>query len=215
MSIDDAAAGQGAVAAEAARDDVVRREPDPDAALVDRAGGGDLDAFEQLVGRYQTRVINYAMAIVRESAEAEDVAQETFIRAHRALGRFRGDSSFKTWLYTIATNVARTSLERRGRRERVGDQGLDDDGASLGADDVPSGRPDAESALVARDAIDRALAALPDTLREAVVLRDVEGLDYKEIAAVIDAPIGTVESRIFRGRQRLRALLAPLRQRAE
>ena len=210
MSADHAAAPQ-AVVAEPTRASSRRREVDPDAEVVGRAAGGDLVAFEQLVWQYQTRVVNYATAILRASGEAEAVAQETFIRAHRALHRFRGDSSFKTWLYTIATNLARTALERRSRRERIGDQSLDDEDRSMGALDVPAGGPDAESALVTRDAIDRALSALPDTLREAVVLLDVEGLDYKEIAVVIDAPIGTVESRIFRGRQRLRSLLAPLR----
>ena len=188
-----------------------RHQVDPDRTLVDEATAGNLDAFETLVRRYQTRLVNYVMAIVRDTGEAEDVAQETFIRAYRSLGRFRGESSFKTWLYTIATNNARTSLERRGRRERVGGQSLDDEAQTLSAGSVPSGLPDPETALVTRDAIDRALATLADDLRVAVVLRDVEGLDYKEIAQVTGAPIGTVESRIFRARQRLRTLLRPLR----
>ena len=183
---------------------------DPDRTLVDEATAGGLDAFEALVRRYQTRVVNYALAIVRDTGEAEDVAQETFIRAHRSLKRFRGDSSFKTWLYTIATNTARTALERRGRRRRVGDQSLDDETRAIGAGDVPSGTPDAEMTLVRRDAIDRALASLPEDLRLAVVLRDIDGLDYIEIAAVTAVPIGTVESRIFRARRRLRPLLQPL-----
>jgi len=189
-----------------------RHQVDPDRTLVDEAIAGNLDAFDTLVRRYQTRLVNYAMAIVRDTGEAEDVAQETFIKAYRSLGRFRGESSFKTWLYTIATNTARTSLERRVRRERVGGQSLDDDAQVLSAGSVPSGLPDPETMLVTRDAIDRALATLPDDLRVAVVLRDVEGLDYKEIAKVTGAPIGTVESRIFRARQRLRTLLQPLRQ---
>jgi len=183
---------------------------DPDRTLVAEAIAGDLDAFETLVRRYQTRLVNYALAMVRDTGEAEDVAQEAFIRAHQSLGRFRGESSFKTWLYTITTNIARTTLERRGRRERVGHQSLDDDAQAVTAGSVPSGQPDAETMLVTRDAIDRALSTLPDDLRVAVVLRDVEGLAYKEIAKVTGAPIGTVESRIFRARQRLRALLQPL-----
>ena len=186
------------------------RAVDPDQALVAAAAAGDRDAFGALVRRHQTRIVNYALAIVRDPAEAEDVAQETFIRAYRSLARFRGDSSFKTWLYTIATNAARTGLERRGRRSRVEDGSLDDEAGTLSAADVPAGDADAETALVQREAIDRALAALPPDLRVAVVLRDVEGLDYKEIAAATGAPIGTVESRIFRARRRLRPLLQPL-----
>ena len=183
---------------------------DPDRALVDRARAGDVDAFEALVLRYQTRIVNYASTMIRDAGEAEDVAQETFVRAYRALGQFRGDSSFKTWLYRIATNTARTHLERQVRSARVSDYSLDDAAQPLGAGDVPSGAATAEELLIARDAVDRALAELPEELRLAVILRDIEGLDYKEIAEVTGVPIGTVESRIFRGRRRLRPLLRPL-----
>ncbi len=188
----------------------VEPQVDPDRVLVDEVNAGNRDAFELLVRRYQHRLVNYVQAIVRDAGEAEDVAQETFVRAYRALPRFRGDSAFKTWLYTIATNVARTSIERRGRRARVGDRSLDDDAQAMTAAEVPSGEPDAEARLVTRDAIDRALAALPAELRVAVVLRDVEGLEYKEIAEIAGVPMGTVESRIFRGRRQLRTLLRPL-----
>ena len=126
------------------------------------------------------------------------------------LERFRGESAFKTWLYRIATNVARTHLDRRGRQGRIGDRSLDDEDEALQAGDVPSAAPDAETSLVTREAIDRALAELPEELRTALVLRDVEGLDYKEIAGVTGAPLGTVESRIFRARRHMRTLLRPL-----
>jgi RNA polymerase sigma-70 factor (ECF subfamily) len=188
----------------------VEPQVDPDRVLVDEVNAGNRDAFEVLVRRYQHRLVNYVQAIVRDFGEAEDVAQETFVRAYRSLSRFRGDSAFKTWLYTIATNMARTSLERRGRRARVGDQSLDDDAQAMTAAQVPSGAPDVEATLVTRDAIDRALAALSEELRVAVVLRDVEGLEYKEIAEIVGVPMGTVESRIFRGRRKLRTLLHPL-----
>ena len=120
----------------------VGNQVDPDRVLVEEANAGNRDAFETLVRRYQHRLVNYVHAIVRDTGEAEDVAQETFIRAYRSLGRFRGESAFKTWLYTIATNTARTALERRGRRARVGDQSLDDEDRSMGALDVPAGGPD-------------------------------------------------------------------------
>ena len=180
-------------------------------AAVDAARSGDTGAFETLVLRYQARIVNYASALVRDAGAAEDVAQETFVRAWRGLGRFRGESAFRTWLYRIAANVARTHLDRRGRQARVADGSLDDETEPLQADDVASAAPDAETSLVTRDAIDRALAELPDELRLALVLRDVEGLDYKEIAGVTGAPMGTVESRIFRARRHMRTLLRPLR----
>ena len=162
------------------------------------------------VTRYQVRIFSYATAILHDAGAAEDVAQETFIRAWKGLRKFRGESAFKTWLYRIASNVARTHIERRGRHARFGSESLDDTEAALQADEVPSGVTDIETTLAARDAIDRALAQLPEELRVAVVLRDVEGLDYKEIAEVTGAPIGTVESRIFRARHRLRPLLQPV-----
>ena len=154
----DVVAQQDAVTGEA-------RVEDLDRALVAAAVAGDRDAFEALVLRHQTRIVNYAMAIVKDPADAEDVAQETFVRAYRSLTRFRGDSSFKTWLYTIATNAARTGLERRCRRSRLEDESLDDEAAPLAAGDVPAGGVDAETTLVRRESIDRALATLPPDLR--------------------------------------------------
>ena len=183
---------------------------DPDRAVVEDARAGDTGAFESLVLRYQARIVNYASAMVHDASVAEDVAQETFVRAWRGLERFRGESAFKTWLYKIATNVARTHLDRRGRQGRTTDRSLDDEDAALQAGDVPSSAPDAEASLVTREAIDRALGELPEELRTALLLRDVEGLDYKEIAGVTGAPMGTVESRIFRARRRMRTLLRPL-----
>ena len=189
-------------------DGVPRPTVDPDRAAVDEARSGDVAAFEGLVVQYQTRLVNFGAALVGDAGGGEDVAQEAFVRAWRGLGRFRGESSFKTWLYRIATNVARTHRERRGRQPVIG-RSLDDQ-----AEARPGGEPvaptaDAETALVTRESIDRALGELPEELRLALVLRDVEGLDYKEIASVTAAPIGTVESRIFRARRRMRALLRP------
>lgn len=180
---------------------------DPDADLVNPALDGDVDAFEALVRRYQRRIISLARGFTGDPADAEDLAQEVFVRVHRSLGRFRGDSLFRTWLYTIAMNVTRSHHSSRQRRLAVWQDS--------GAGDVTPFDPadtsaDQEASLVRREAIDRALESLPADLRVAVTLRDVHGLDYKEIADAIGAPIGTVESRIFRGRQRLRVALAPL-----
>ena len=197
------------VGAVGAVDDPSRPAIDPDRAAVDEARAGDAAAFERLVLQYQVRLVNYAAALVGDAGGGEDVAQEAFVRAWRGLGGFRGESSFKTWLYRIAANVARTHLERRGRQAPVLGRSLDDEAGPLTGAEAAAPETDAETALVTREAIDRALAELPEELRLALVLRDVEGLDYKEIASVTAAPIGTVESRIFRARRRMRALLRP------
>ncbi len=176
---------------------------DPDRALVDRARSGDAEAFSELVRRHQHRLVGFLRALVSRHEEAEDVAQEVFLRAFKSLRQFRGASSFKTWLYQIASNAARTHLGKR-RTEPVAPARDDVDG------DPPEPRDphDLEGALIARDRLAQALAALPIELREAVVLRDVQGFDYREIAELAGIPIGTVESRIFRGRQRLRLALS-------
>lgn len=177
---------------------------DQDQPLVERARRGETEAFGALVRAHQHRIVNFIRAMVSDQADAEDLAQETFLRAYRGLRTFRGDSSFKTWLYQIAANASRTHLaRRRDRPERA----AGDAAATPEAFGDPRTGEDIEAAVVHRDAIDRALSGLPHELREAVVLRDVEGLDYREIAGALGVPIGTVESRIFRGRARLRAAL--------
>jgi RNA polymerase sigma-70 factor, ECF subfamily len=173
---------------------------DPDDSLVARARAGDLDAFEALVTQHQAGLVRFLIHMVSNAEEAEDIAQDALLRAYRALKNFRGQSTFRTWLYQIAGNAARTHLERRrGRREDQADEHMLEQ--QVGHDRV-------EQQFVAHDQVRRALAALPDEWREAVVLRDIEGLDYREIAAALDIPMGTVESRIFRGRQRLREFLS-------
>lgn len=175
---------------------------DDDRAEVERAARGDLDAFGVLVGRYQHRVVHFARSLAGH-AEAEDIAQEAFLRAYHGLAGFRGASTFKTWLYRIVVNTARTHRARRPAE--AGSPAGGGDPAPL--IDRAAAPGDLERAVIDRDRIDRALGALPPELREAVVLRDVEGLDYREIAAALGVPLGTVESRIFRGRARLRQVL--------
>ena len=184
---------------------------DPDRAFVDRAQTGDLDAFGELVRRHQHRMVRFLRALTaRPGSEAEDIAQDAFLRAHRALGQFKGTSTFKTWLYQIATNVARTEMAKRRVdpiRQAAGTQDDETDEQAIDRLEAPG---NFEAALVARDRVRRALATLPGELREAVVLRDIEGFEYRDIALALNVPMGTVESRIFRGRQRLRAALSPL-----
>ena len=172
---------------------------DEDLALVAAAQRGDDEAFGRLVRKYQHRVVGLAQGLVTDRAEAEDVAQDAFLRAYKGLRGFRGSSAFRSWLFQIAVNTARTHRTRRsGRMETPVD--------SADLDSTPGGDR-LETAVVTRDEVTRALATLPPDLREAVVLRDVEGLDYREIATLLGLPIGTVESRIFRGRERLRHAL--------
>ena len=172
---------------------------DEDLALVAAAQRGDDEAFGQLVRKYQHRVVGLAQGLLTDRAEAEDVAQDAFLRAYRGLRGFRGSSAFRSWLFQIAVNTARTHRTRRsGRMETPVDATV--------LESTP-GDDRLETAVVTRDEVTRALATLPLDLREAVLLRDVEGLDYREIATALSLPMGTVESRIFRGRERLRRAL--------
>jgi RNA polymerase sigma-70 factor (ECF subfamily) len=185
---------------------------DADRDLVTAAAGGDRRAFDELVRRYQGQVVNLARAMTASDLDVDDMAQETFVRVWRSLKGFRGDSSFRTWLYGIAMNVIRTHLGRRSKlRSRLWSASSADDADPL--ERIASHERGVEHAVVLRDGIDQALKSLPEELREALVLRDVQGLEYREIADTLGIPIGTVESRIFRARQRLRPLLAHLRER--
>lgn len=190
---------------------------DADRELVEQAAAGSRQAFDELVRRHQASIVSLARALTHGSADAEDIAQEVFVRVWRSLNGFRGDSAFRTWLHRVAVNVIHSHHGRLARIRRViqfssarepEEQGDDTDPIERAADSV-----DVENETVMRDAIDKALGSLPEELRVAVILRDVQGLDYREIATVLGVPIGTVESRIFRGRQRLQPLLQPLRAR--
>lgn len=180
---------------------------DPDWPLVVRAAGGDRDAFTALVERHRSRVYNLALMLGVDRTDAEDVAQEVFIRVFRSLAGFRGDARFQTWLYRITLNAVRSHAAGRSGAQRVEPPATHDGSASPAE---PVFRDPIDDRLADREAIDLALARLPPEWREAVTLRDVEGLSYREIAELTGAPIGTVESRIFRARHQLRADLAPL-----
>jgi RNA polymerase sigma-70 factor, ECF subfamily len=185
---------------------------DADRGLVDAARAGSREAFDALVLRYQGQVLNLIRAMTSSDDDAEDLAQDAFVRAWRNIGSFRADSAFRTWLFGIAINVVRTHRGKRSRlRQLFWSPSRETD---VTADPLERASIDdgVEAPLAMREVIDRALATLPEEMREAVVLRDVEGLDYREIAEALSVPIGTVESRIFRARQRLRPLLESLRQ---
>ena len=180
---------------------------DADRDLVAAAAGGDVAAFEKLVQRHQTRLVGYLRGLTNTESDAEDLAQEAFLRAYRSLKGFRGTSSFRTWLYQIATNAFRNWLEKRRNQAPVNAGSIDAPPPGMDEPVEPMGEENPEAQRVQRDAIDRALAQLPADQREAVLLRDVEGFEYREIAEQLGVPLGTVESRIFRGRARLKELL--------
>jgi RNA polymerase sigma-70 factor, ECF subfamily len=179
---------------------------DPDRALVEAAAAGGREAFDELVRRHHAAMITLVRVLTGGHGDADDLAQEVFVRAWRSLNGFRGDSTFRTWLHRVAINVVRTSQAREGRLRRL----FRRQAGERDAFDPPAPGEAIDTELARRQAIDRALASLPDELRVPVTLRDVQGLEYKEIAALLNVPIGTVESRIFRARQRLRPLLEGL-----
>jgi RNA polymerase sigma-70 factor (ECF subfamily) len=186
-------------------------EAEVDIALVRRVQQGDKQAYNLLVGKYQQRVLRLVGRFIRDSMECEDVTQEAFIKAYRALPNFRGHSAFYTWLYRIAVNTAKNHLVSAGRRPPS--QDLDAEEASnsvAGAGFVDLNTP--ESTLMNAELIGvirQTIADLPETLREAIVYREFDGLSYEEIAEVMDCPIGTVRSRIFRARETLEEAMSP------
>ena len=176
-----------------------------DLSLVRRVQRGDKGAFDALVLKYQHKLVKLVMRYVRNPAEAEDIAQEAFIKAYRALPQFRGDSAFYTWLYRIAINTAKNAVVSRDRSPI--EYNIDRNDATEESYDMQGRMKDSETpeGLVLTDEIrttvNAAIDALPEDLRTAIILRELEGLSYEEIAAAMDCPVGTVRSRIFRARE--------------
>jgi RNA polymerase sigma-70 factor (ECF subfamily) len=188
---------------------------DIDLLLVERSVAGDHKAFELLVIKYQRRIQRLIGRMVRDVDLVEDIAQETFIRAYRALAQFRGDAQFYTWLYRIAVNTAKKALMDMKRDPTVSENSFksaDDDETSVLENELTS--PDTPDAVLASkeiaEMVNAAMEALPEELRQAITLREIEGLSYEEISEAMNCPIGTVRSRIFRARESISQRIKPL-----
>lgn len=187
-------------------------ERETDQILVERVQKGDKKAFDVLVGKYQHKIISLISRYVSDHSEAMDVAQEAFIKAYRALKRFRGDSAFYTWLYRIAINTAKNHLVAQGRRPPASDVDAQD-AEQYQVDTRLKDRGSPEHEMLREEieqTIHQGIADLPEDLRVAITLREMEGMSYEEIATTMDCPIGTVRSRIFRAREAIDARLRPL-----
>ncbi len=189
---------------------------DSDQMLVERTVAGDVAAFELLVIKYQRRVERLIGRMVRDVDLVEDIAQETFIRAYRALPKFRGEAQFYTWLYRIAVNTAKKFLLELKHDPTVSQSTLDrhnEEDETYQPKSEPSTDETPESVLAAKEigqAVNAALAALPDDLKQAITLREMDGLSYEDIAEVMRCPVGTVRSRIFRAREAISARIKPM-----
>ncbi|MBX3658704.1 MAG: RNA polymerase sigma factor RpoE [Ramlibacter sp.] len=189
---------------------------DTDLMLVERTVAGDQRAYELLVIKYQRRIERLIGRMVRDVDLVEDIAQETFIRAYRALAQFRGEAQFYTWLYRIAVNTAKKALVDLKRNPLISHSALragEDEDETYGGENELTTSETPETELAAKEiaaTVNAAMEALPEELRQAVTLREIEGLSYEEIAEVMGCPIGTVRSRIFRAREAISAKVKPL-----
>ena len=195
---------------------LVTMSAESDLMLVERTVAGDQRAFELLVIKYQRRIQRLIGRMVRDVDLVEDIAQETFIRAYRALHQFRGDAQFYTWLYRIAVNTAKKALMELKHDPTVSESSFrsaDDEDETSQPRNEPTTDETPESMFAAKEiaaVVNAAMEALPADLRQAVTLREIEGLTYDEIAALMDCPIGTVRSRIFRAREAISARIRPM-----
>lgn len=199
--------------------DISSSEPatasDSDAMLVERTVAGDQKAFELLVIKYQRRIQRLIGRMVRDVDLVEDIAQETFIRAYRALAQFRGEAQFYTWLYRIAVNTAKKALMDLKRNPTVSENSFksDDDDETSPLENELTSSETPEAVLASKEIaqmVNAAMDALPEELRQAISLREIEGLSYEEIAEAMNCPIGTVRSRIFRAREAISDKIKPL-----
>ncbi len=188
-------------------------ERDVDAELVARVQRGDKQAFDLLVLKYQRKIMRLLSRMIRDPGEIEDVAQEAFIKAYRALPQFRGESAFYTWLYRIAINTARNWLAQNNRRPSTPSAQENEDGETFNATDNLTDSSNPESEMASRqiaETVNKAMNDLPEDLRNAIVMREIDGMSYEDIAESMSCPIGTVRSRIFRAREAIAIKLRPL-----
>ncbi len=184
-----------------------------DQQLVERVQRGDKQAFGLLVSKYQRKLVRLLSRMIRDPAEVEDVAQEAFIKAYRALPNFRGESAFYTWLYRIGVNTAKNYLGSQGRRAPTSTEVEAEDSEQYESGELLRNNDTPERLMQTRqigETVNAAMQALPEELRTAIVLREIEGLSYDEIASMMDCPIGTVRSRIFRAREAIAERLRPM-----
>lgn len=184
-----------------------------DQQLVERAQHGDKRAFELLVVKYQRKLGRLLSRFIRDAAEVEDVAQEAFIKAYRALPTFRGDSAFYTWLYRIGINTAKNYLVARGRRAPTTTEYDSEEAESFEDGELLRDVNTPEAELMSKqiaNTVNETMAELPEELRMAITLREIEGLSYEDIATIMNCPIGTVRSRIFRARETIAERLRPM-----
>lgn len=184
-----------------------------DQQLVERAQHGDKHAFELLVAKYQRKLARLLSRFIRDAAEIEDVTQEAFIKAYRALPSFRGESAFYTWLYRIGINTAKNYLVAMGRRAPTTTEFDSEEAETFEDGELLRDINTPESELMTKQiaiTVNEAMESLPEELRTAITLREIEGLSYEDIAGIMNCPIGTVRSRIFRAREAIAEKLRPL-----
>lgn len=188
-------------------------ERDIDAALVERVQKGDKKAFDLLVLKYQRKIIRLLSRMIRDQNEIEDVAQEAFIKAYKALPQFRGDSAFYTWLYRIAINTARNWMSQNSRRPSAPNSNVTDNDETFSEIDNLTDSHSPEAEMVTREiaaSVNETIESLPEELRRAIVFREIDGMSYEDIALAMNCPIGTVRSRIFRAREAIASKLRPI-----
>jgi len=188
-------------------------ERDIDAALVERVQRGDKKAFDLLVLKYQRKIIRLLSRMIRDQNEIEDVAQEAFIKAYKALPQFRGDSAFYTWLYRIAINTARNWMSQNSRRPSAPNANVTDNDETFSEIDNLTDSHTPEAEMVSREiaaSVNQTIESLPEELRRAIVFREIDGMSYEDIALAMNCPIGTVRSRIFRAREAIAERLRPI-----